>query len=63
MPYSTTKLIRDANLRTQHEQHVLGCQHCARERNSKTVYTFINYVAALALVVLALVIYLEPVSR
>jgi heme/copper-type cytochrome/quinol oxidase subunit 4 len=63
MPYSTTKLIRDANLRTQHEQHVNNCQHCLQQRNSKTVYTVINYVAAIALTVLALVIYLEPVSR
>jgi hypothetical protein len=63
MPYSTTKLIRDANLRTQHEQHANNCQHCAQQRNTKFVYTLIYYVAAAALLVMAAVMYLEPVSR
>jgi len=63
MPYSTTKLIRDANARTQREQHINKCQYCAQQRNTKFVYTLIYYVAAAAFVVVALVIYLEPVSR
>ena len=63
MPYSTTKLIRDAIARTQHERHAHSCQHCAQQRNTKFVYTLINYVAAIALLVVAAVMYLEPVSR
>lgn len=57
--YATDKLIRDANILTEHERHVLHCKRCKRNR----VYSLINYVAAFALIVLTLVIYLEPVSR
>lgn len=62
MPHSTTKLIRDANLRTQQERDA-AVRLQWEQRNTNWVYTLINYVAAFALIALALVIYLEPVSR
>lgn len=62
MPYSTTKLIRDANARTQHERDDAVRLQWER-RNTNWVYTLINYVCAAALVVVTLIIYLEPVSR
>lgn len=63
MPHSIEQILADANHQLMHEQHVHSCAHCKSERNSNFVYSLINYVAALALIALALVIYLEPVSR
>lgn len=61
MPHSTTKLIRDANARTQQERNDATRLQWER-RNANWVYTLINYVAAFAIIVIIVVIYLEPVS-